>query len=84
MFPFFELINNQLIKLYENNKTKNENKDYNSFCYSKNISIVCIVCDKGNNTADTGVFSMNCNSVVHKKCSRFKQAELLELKRNRV
>ena len=30
------------------------------------------------------MFCRNCNSVVHKKCSRLKQAELLELKRNRV
>ena len=84
LFPFFELTNNQLIKLHENNKTKSINKDYNTFCNSQKISIVCSVCDKRNNRADTSVFCRNCNSVVHKKCSRLKQAELLELKRDRV
>lgn len=33
-----------------------------------------------NNRADTDVFCRNCKSVVHKKYSRLKQAELLELK----
>ena len=33
-----------------------------------------------NNRADTDVFCRNCNSVVHKRYSRLKQAELFELK----
>ena len=55
-----------------------------TFCNSQNISIVCSVCDKRNNRAGTGIFCRNCNSVVHKKCSRLKQAELLELKSKKV
>ena len=40
MLPFSELTNDQLIKLHENNKTKNENKDYNTFCNSQKIVFV--------------------------------------------
>ena len=83
LFPYFELTNNQLIKLHENNKTKNINKDCNTFCNSQKISVVCSVCDKRNNRADTSASCRNCNSVVHKKCSWLKQAKLLELKRDR-
>ena len=63
--------------------TKNVNKDYNIFCNSQKISIVYSVCDKRNNWADTTVFCKNCNSVVHKKHSRLKQAELFELLRDK-
>ena len=47
LFPFFELTNNQLIKLHENNKPKNQNKDYNTFSNSQQISIVCSIVQKG-------------------------------------
>ena len=47
LFPYFELTNNQLIKLHENNKTKNQNKDYNTFSNSQKISIVCSIVQKG-------------------------------------
>ena len=40
MLPFSELANDQLIKLNENNKTKNKNKDYNTFCNSQKIVFV--------------------------------------------
>ena len=70
--------------MHENNKTKNVNKDYKTFCNSQKISVVCSACNKRNNWADTGVFSRSCNSVVHKKCSLLKQAKLLELKRDRI
>ena len=47
LFPLVELTNNQLIKLHENNKTKNQNKDYNTFSNSQKISIVCSIVQKG-------------------------------------
>ena len=39
---------------------------------------------KKNNRADTSVSCRNCNSLLHKKCCRLKQAELFDLKRNEV
>ena len=65
-FPFFELTNNQLINLHENIKTRNKNKDYNTFCKSQKISVVCSVCDKRNSRANTGVFCRNCKVRCHK------------------
>ena len=66
------------------NKNQSKYKDYNTFCNSQKVSVICCVCNKKNNRADTGVICRNCNFVVHKKCSSLKQAERLELRSNKV
>ena len=75
IFPFFSMSNYQLCNLI--NYTKKTSKEMKNTCDPLTLQKYCSVSLKKNNKI--GIKCSSCKQNIHKKCSRLKQSEILDL-----
>ena len=81
MFPFYDLNDLKIKTLFKSNIRKKQNgKTKANKCKNK---LPCNVCGKINKKPEKSVLCTTCSSHIHRKCSRLKPLELLEIKSNK-
>ena len=81
MFPFYDLNDLKIKTLFKSNIRKKQNgKTKANKCKNK---LPCNVCGKINKKPEKSVLCTTCSSPIHRKCSRLKPLELLEIESNK-